>query len=105
VKTTKAFVVAVVILTSFPVLSQQAGANASARNSAPAPGTVVARQGNLAIQTTAIPGVLIGANANGKPFSNASGVFLGARQNVRLDGGTQIVLAVADAGTRASNAR
>jgi hypothetical protein len=81
------------------------GGNASAGNTAPAAGTVVARQGNVSIMTTAIPGVLIGATANGKPFSNAAGVLLGARQNVQLDGGTHMVLAVADAGTKPTNAR
>jgi len=81
------------------------GINASAGNSAAVAGTVVARQGNVSIMTTAIPGVLIGASADGKPFSNAAGVLLGARQNVRLVGGTHIVLAVADAGAKTANSR
>jgi hypothetical protein len=81
------------------------GTNASAGSSAAVAGTVVARQGNVSIMTTAIPGVLIGASADGKPFSNAAGVLLGARQNVRLDGGTRIVLAVADAGAKPTNSR
>jgi len=92
-----------------PNATAQAGmapaTNASAGNSAPAAGTVVARQGNVNIMTTAIPGVLIGANSEGKPFSNAAGVLLGARQNVHLDGGTHMVLAVADVGARPTNAR
>lgn len=67
-----------------------------AANGAPAPGTVVARQGNVAVTTTAIPGVLIAAKADGHPAPNASGALLGARQNVHLDGGTEIVLAIAD---------
>jgi co-chaperonin GroES (HSP10) len=82
-----------------------AGGNAQAGNGAPAAGTVVSKQGNIAITTTAIPGVLIAANADGQPFSNASGALLGARQNIHLDGGTRVVLAVADAGTKGSNAR
>lgn len=65
-------------------------------NGAPAPGTVVSKQGNVAIKTTAIPGVLLATDANGQPFSNASGALLGARQNVDLDGGTKITLAIAD---------
>jgi hypothetical protein len=65
-------------------------------NNAPKAGTVVSTQGNVAIKTTGIPGVLIAANANGQPFSNASGALLGAQQNVHLDGGTQMVLAIAD---------
>jgi hypothetical protein len=68
----------------------------------PAAGTVVAHQGNIDIKTTAIPGVLIAANSNGQPFSNASGALLGARQNVHLDGGTQVTLAIADANNKAS---
>jgi hypothetical protein len=68
-----------------------------ASNAAPKTGTVVARQGNVAIMTTAIPGVLLAANANGQPFSNAAGALLGAKKDVHLDGGTQIVLAVMDA--------
>lgn len=63
---------------------------------APAPGTVVSKQGNVAIKTTAIPGVLIATDANGQPFSNASGALLGARQNVNLDGGTKITLAICE---------
>jgi hypothetical protein len=69
----------------------------------PAAGTVVARQGNVDIKTTAIPGVLIAGNANGQPFSNASGALLGARQNIHLDGGTKVTLAVAAANANASN--
>jgi hypothetical protein len=34
--------------------------------------------------------------ASGQPFSNAAGALLGVRQNVHLDGGTQVVLAIAD---------
>ena len=75
--------------------------NQSASN-APKAGTVVLTQGNVAIKTTGIPGVLIAANVNGQPFSNASGALLGAKQNVHLDGGTQMVLAIAD--TPAANA-
>lgn len=62
----------------------------------PQPGTVVATQGNVAVKTTAIPGVLIATNSNGQPFTNASGALLGAKQNVDLDNGTHIVLAIAD---------
>lgn len=68
-----------------------------AANAAPKVGTVVARQGNVAIKTTSVPGVLLATNADGKPFSNAAGALLGAKRNVHLDGGTEIVLAVMDA--------
>lgn len=68
----------------------------NAANSGPRPGTVISTQGNVVIKTTGIPGVLIATNANGQPFSNASGALLGARQNVQLDGGTKMTLAIAD---------
>jgi hypothetical protein len=61
----------------------------------PAPGTVVARSGNVAIRTTAIPGVLLASAINGLPFSNASGLLLGARRDIHLDEGTRMVVAVA----------
>jgi hypothetical protein len=60
-------------------------------------GTVVAKNGNVAIRTTAIPGVLLAANLNGQPFSNASGALLSSQQNVHLDGGTVLTLAIATA--------
>jgi hypothetical protein len=65
--------------------------------SEPAPGSIVARNGNVAIRTTAIPGVLLANNTNGQPFSNASGLLLGARRDIHLDGGTQIIVAIAAA--------
>jgi hypothetical protein len=58
-------------------------------------GTVVARKGNIAIRTTAIPGVLLVGNANGQPFSNASGALVGAQQDVSLNNGTVMVVAIA----------
>ena len=77
----------------------------SSSGGGPAAGTVVATQGNVAIKTTGIPGVLLAANANGQPFSNASGALLGARQNVHLEGGTQVVLAVADVNGKSAPSR
>lgn len=77
----------------------------SAPSGYPAAGTVVAHQGNIEIKTTAIPGVLIAGNANGQPFSNASGALLGARQNVHLDGGTKVTLAIADANNKVGSNR
>ena len=62
--------------------------------SAPAPGTVVATKGNLAVKTTAIPGVLLIGDVNGRPFSNAAGALLGAKQDVHLDNGTVMVVAI-----------
>lgn len=79
--------------------TMQAGAadqNTSApAASNPAPGNIVARNGNVAIHTTSVPGVLLANDIHGLPFSNASGMLLGARRDVHLDGGTRLVLAVA----------
>ncbi len=61
----------------------------------PAPGTTVAQNGNVVVKTTAVPGVLVASSVNGQPFSNASGALLSPRQDVRLDDGTQMVLAMA----------
>jgi hypothetical protein len=63
--------------------------------SSPAPGSLVARNGNVAIRTTSVPGILLANDIHGLPFSNASGLLLGARRDVHLDGGTRLVLAVA----------
>ena len=60
----------------------------------PAPGTVVATKGNLAIKTTSIPGVLLIGDVNGRPFSNAAGALLGAKRDVHLDNGTVMVVAI-----------
>ncbi len=68
---------------------------ATGATSGPAPGTTVAKNGNVVIKTTAVPGVLVASSVNGQPFSNASGALLSARQDVHLDGGTRIVLAMA----------
>ncbi len=69
----------------------------STNSGMPAPGTIVARNGNVAIRTTSIPGVLLANDINGLPFSNASGLLVGARRDIQLDGGTQMVVAVAAA--------
>ena len=84
-------------------VAQSSPSAGAAPSGYPAAGTVVARQGNIDIKTTSIPGVLIASASNGQPFSNASGALLGARQNIHLDGGTKVTLAIADANTKASN--
>jgi hypothetical protein len=74
---------------------------ATAGNSAPAPGTVVAKTGNIAIATTSVPGVLLANNAPGQQdprMAQASSILLGAKQDIELVGGTQMVLGVAAAG-------
>jgi hypothetical protein len=73
-------------------------ANSGEQATGPAPGTTVARNGNVVIKTTAVPGVLVASSIDGQPFSNASGALLSARQDVRLDGGTKMVLALASSG-------
>jgi hypothetical protein len=77
-----------------------ADSGAAAGNSAPA-GTIVARTGNIAIATTSVPGVLLANNAPGQQdprMAQASSILLGAKQDIQLDGGTQMVLGVAAAG-------
>jgi len=65
-------------------------------------GTVIARNGNVAIRTTAIPGVLLANNADGQPFANAAGALLGAKKDVQLDSGTHVVVAITDAGAKSN---
>ena len=81
--------------------STGAGSGAAAENGAPTAGTVVARTGNIAIATTSVPGVLLANNAPGQQdprMAQASSILLGAKQDIQLDGGTQMVLGVATAG-------
>jgi hypothetical protein len=83
-----------------PNTAGDAGA-ASAGNGTPAPGTVVGRSGNIAIRTTSIPGVLVANNAPGQQdprMGTSSGILLGAKQDIELDGGTQLVVGVSPAG-------
>lgn len=78
-----------------------ADSEAAAGNGAPAAGTVVARTGNIAITTTSVPGVLLANNAPGQQdprMAQASSILLGAKQDIQLDGGTQMVLGVSAAG-------
>jgi len=73
----------------------------AAGNAAPAAGTVVARTGNIAIATTSVPGVLLANNAPGQQdprMAQASSILLGAKQDIQLDGGTQMVVGVSAAG-------
>lgn len=66
----------------------------------PAAGTVVARTGNIAIRTTSVPGVLVANNEPGQRdprMAQASSILLGAKQDVELEGGTQMVVGVAAA--------
>jgi hypothetical protein len=81
--------------------STGAGSGAAAESTAPAAGTVVARTGNIAIATTSVPGVLLANNAPGQQdprMAQASSILLGAKQDIQLEGGTQMVLGIAAAG-------
>jgi hypothetical protein len=76
-------------------------AAAPAANGVPAPGTVVAQNGNIAIETTAVPGILLANNAPGQQdprMAKASSILLGAKRDIQLDGGTQMVVGVSAAG-------
>ena len=77
---------------------------ASATNGAQ-PGTVVARTGQIAIRTTSIPGVLVANNEPGQQdprMADASSILVGSSNDIDLDGGTVLVIAVAptDSGTQ-----
>jgi len=77
------------------------GAAPAAGNGAPAAGTVVAKNGNIAISTTSIPGVLLANNAPGQQdprMAQASSILLGAKKDIQLDGGTQMVVGLSAAG-------
>jgi hypothetical protein len=74
---------------------------APAGNGGPAAGTVVATTGKIAIRTTSVPGVLLANNAPGQQdprMAQTSSILLGAKQDIQLDGGTQMVLGVSTAG-------
>jgi hypothetical protein len=61
-------------------------------------GTVVARTGNIAIRTTSIPGVLLANNEPGQQdprMAQSSGILLGAKRDIHLDGGTNVTIGVA----------
>jgi hypothetical protein len=77
------------------------GAATAAAGGAPAAGTIVARTGNIAIRTTSVPGVLVANNEPGQAdprMAQASSILLGAKQDIQLDGGTQMVVGVSAAG-------
>jgi hypothetical protein len=76
------------------------GANAGV----PAAGTVVARTGNIAIRTTSIPGVLLANNEPGQQdprMAQSSGILLGPKHDIHLEGGTRVVVGVAASGASA----
>lgn len=73
----------------------------SAGDAAPAAGTVVARTGKIDIRTTSVPGVLLANNAPGQQdprMAQASSILLGAKQDIQLASGTQMVVGVSATG-------
>jgi hypothetical protein len=81
--------------------SPQGTGAAPAASSGPAAGTVVAKTGQIAISTTSIPGVLLANNAQGQQdprMARTSSILLGAKQDIELDSGTQMVVGVSAAG-------
>jgi hypothetical protein len=70
-------------------------------SSGPAAGTVVGKTGQIAISTTSIPGVLLANNAPGQQdprMARASSILLGAKQDIQLDSGTQMVVNISAEG-------
>lgn len=81
----------------------QATGTSPAASSAPAAGTVVAKNGNIAIETTSIPGVLLANNAPGQQdprMARASSILLGAKRDIQLDSGTQVVVGISAAAAK-----
>ncbi|HEX7157751.1 MAG TPA: hypothetical protein VF214_01960, partial [Edaphobacter sp.] len=77
------------------------GSSSEAAAGSPPPGTVVAKTGMIDIQTTSVPGVLLANNAPGQQdprMANASSILLGAKRDIQLDSGTQMVIGVSTAG-------
>jgi len=83
---------------------QSTGGDAGAApqaSSGPAAGTVVGKTGQIAISTTSIPGVLLANNAPGRQdprMARASSILLGAKQDIQLDSGTQMVVGISAEG-------
>jgi hypothetical protein len=77
------------------------GPGAGSASGAPPAGTLVAKTGNIAIRATSIPGVLVANNEPGQQdprMANASSILLGAKQDIELDGGTEMVVGVSAKG-------
>ena len=69
----------------------------AAETGPPPAGTVVAKTGNIDIRTTSVPGVLIANNMPGQQdprMTHASSILLGAKRDVQLESGTQMVVGV-----------
>jgi hypothetical protein len=86
-------------------VTPNAGSNTAAAGGPPPAGTVIAKSGQIAIQTTSVPGVLLANNAPGQQdprMARVSTVLLGAKKDIQLDGGTEMVVGIVpvSAGTR-----
>jgi hypothetical protein len=68
--------------------------SATGTNSPNSAGAVVGKLGSQPIRTTSVPGVFLASNSP-SGASKLSGVFVGANSDVKLSGGTQVVLEVA----------
>jgi hypothetical protein len=75
------------------------GADSSSSSGSANAGTVVGKLGNDAIRTTAIRGVFLASMAPAEA-STMSGMLFAAKSEVHLEGGTQVSMEVATAGTR-----
>jgi hypothetical protein len=79
----------------------QSQTSSAPTSASPAAGTIVARTGNIAIRTTSIPGVLLANNEPGQQdprMAKSSGILLGPKHDIHLDGGTKVVVGVAATG-------
>jgi hypothetical protein len=82
-----------------PASTPSPSPSAEAQNG-PAAGTVVAQTGKIEIRATSIPGVLLANNQPGEQdprMAQASSILLGAKRDVKLEGGTRLVIGVAAA--------
>lgn len=66
----------------------------------PSVGMVVGKAGDVPIRTTAIPNVFLASNASAEASGTKpalSGTLFGAKRDIHLDGGTQVVLEISPA--------
>jgi hypothetical protein len=77
------------------------GLGSETSSNVPASGTLVGRTGNIAIRATSIPGVLLAVIEGGHQDprrAQSSGILLGAKRDIHLDQGTNVVIGVAASG-------
>ncbi|MGB6194580.1 MAG: hypothetical protein WBF42_19105 [Terracidiphilus sp.] len=84
-----------------PMANTRIGNGAGTAPAAEPPGTLVAQTGSIAIRTTSIPGVLLAVHETAPHDprnAQSSGILLGARRDIHLDAGTNVVLGVTESG-------